>query len=278
MKKLIKLALVAIIGLSLVGCAPKEDEVVYNNALEEIIGTGKITMVTSPDYAPYEFIDPSKSGQEQYVGADIELGKYIAEKLGVELKIEALDFDSVLASINTGKADFAISGISYTDERAETMDFTTIYSNSENSCSGILVNKENADLYQTIADFNGKKIGAQNGTVQMAHAEDQITDAVMELVSNINDGVLNVKTNKVDGFAIACSSGEAFAQANDDVIMATPKFIVGGDSDGNAATVTKGEVELLEKINEIIAEVLDLGLYSKWEQEATEYALAIGAE
>ena len=70
------------------------------NRLEQIKQAGKIVFVTSPDYAPYEFIDLDKMGQgdDQYVGADIELAKYIAQELGVELEIHPMDFDSVLAS------------------------------------------------------------------------------------------------------------------------------------------------------------------------------------
>ena len=275
MKKIIKLVVLAVLATSLIGCGSNDKA---ESKLDQIIEKGEIVMVTSPDYSPYEFIDPSKSGQEQYVGADIELAKYIAEKLGVELKIEALDFDSSLASIAQGSADVAICAISYDPLRAESMDFTKTYSFSEDSCSGVLIASKNIDQYQEMKDFDGKVIGTQNGTIQMEMTQEQIKNPQIELVSNVNDGVMNLLTDKIDGFAIACTSGDAFAAANNEVIMANPKFEIGDDAKGNVIAVTKGETELLEKLNEIIDEVNELNLYTQWEKEASEYAKAIGVE
>jgi polar amino acid transport system substrate-binding protein len=81
------------------------------NKLEAIQQAGKIVMCTSPDYAPYEFEDLSKKGQDQYVGSDIELGKYIAEQLGVELEIKAMDFSTCLEAITQGTVDMGITAL-----------------------------------------------------------------------------------------------------------------------------------------------------------------------
>ena len=85
-----------------------------SNRLEKIKERGYIEVATEPYFAPNEFIDSTKTGDEQYVGADIEMAKYIADKLGVELKIVPLEFAAVLSSITEGKYDLAISALAYT--------------------------------------------------------------------------------------------------------------------------------------------------------------------
>ena len=109
MKKLFCLMLAAVMMASLCACSSKDEG--RANRLEEIKQRGYITVTTEPYFAPNEFIDPSKEGQEQYVGADMELAKYIADSLGVELQIVPLDFTSVLSSVSEGKYDLAISAL-----------------------------------------------------------------------------------------------------------------------------------------------------------------------
>ncbi|MBR5981441.1 MAG: transporter substrate-binding domain-containing protein, partial [Firmicutes bacterium] len=122
MKKTIAIILALILVFSLAACSSGGGESAKaGNRLEEIKERGYIEMATEPYFAPYEFIDSSKDGDEQYQGLDIELGKYIAEKLGVELRIVPLEFSAVLASITEGKYDFAASALAYSPGRAENM-------------------------------------------------------------------------------------------------------------------------------------------------------------
>ena len=124
------LAALLLCGL-LTACGSKETteetEVTYDNMLEEIQATGKIVMAVSPDFAPYEFVDLEKEGQDSYVGADIELGKYIAEKLGAELEIRTMDFEAIQAAVSSSSVNMAISALAYSDERAESMGLSTEY-------------------------------------------------------------------------------------------------------------------------------------------------------
>ena len=125
-------------------------EIKSGGKLEKILADGKITLVTSPDYAPYEFIDLSKmgQGQEQYVGADVELAKYVAQQRGVELVIEAQDYDSVLAAATEGKTDMAISGIVAREDRKTAMDFTSTYNPPEANSQSVMIRAEDADKYK----------------------------------------------------------------------------------------------------------------------------------
>lgn len=282
MKKMIKgLVLSGLCLAALSGCGQSTSD---TNRLDKIKETGKITMATSPDYAPYEFIDPTKSGSEQYVGADIELGKYIAEKLGVEFEIKVMDFSAVLAAIGEGKVDMAISGLGYKPERAEAMEFSTAYSSDDEeevglTCSGhgLLVLKSEVNNYNSLEDFTGKKIAAQSASLQEGFAKDQIKDVQIDTIASLSDGILRVQSGKSDALAITCKTGDQYVKANDDITMTSVIFDVDA-SEGTMVGIPKGETELVEAINEIIKEVKELGLYKQWEDEYTAYAESLGIE
>lgn len=265
-----------ILAILLVFTAACSKESTVNKRLDTILKKKELVVVTSPDFAPYEFIDSNKSGQDKYVGADIELAKYIAEKLGVTLKIEAMDFDNVLASITQKRADLAISGLGYKKDRAETMELSDPYNISDENCHGLLVPAEQAAQYLTLEAFQGKKVAAQNASLQLDYTTAQIPDVKLELISSLQDGILMLQTNKIDALATTCKTGEQFAISYENLVMAEAKFVV-DDNSGTVIGITKGEVALLEKINEIIKEVVDQGLYAKWEEEYTAYAAELGA-
>ena len=98
-----------------------------NNRLNDILERGYIEIATEPYFAPNEFIEPTKSGEDAYTGSDIELAKFIGESRGVEVRLKPMDFTSVLGSITTGKYDLAISALAYTPARAETMNLSKGY-------------------------------------------------------------------------------------------------------------------------------------------------------
>lgn len=270
MKKTIWIVLAAMLAVtSLAGCGKKE-----TNKLEEIKKAGKITMATSPDFAPWEFKDVS-SGQTVFVGADVELAKYIAQKLGVELEIQAMDFSAVQAAVNSGAVDMGISGFAYTEERAKTMDLSEGYNKNSEKGQGLLVLKDDASKYQTAEDFAGKTVAAQNGALQQGLVKDQLpSDVKMESVTTTSDGVLMLISGKVDAVAVSGDNGDAFIDTYPEVAMAD--FMFAYDNDGNVVAVTKGQTELLGAINEAIKEVNEQGLYEQWKADATELAKSLG--
>ena len=271
MKKAIVLAAMGLALVSAAGCSGSKEE----NKLETIKEKGVLVMATSPDFAPYEFQDVS-SGETKYLGAEIELGKYIAEQMGVELQLEAMDFSAVEAAISTGKVDIAISGFAKTPEREENMGLSNYYraESSDGKDQGLLVLKENADQYQTAEDFAGKKVAAQNGALQQNLVTEQLPDAQMEVITSINDGIMMLTTGKVDAVAVADAVGEAYTENYPELAMAD--FYFEYESQGNVVAVTKGQDELLAEINRIIDDVMDKGLYKQWWDEAVEQANALG--
>lgn len=270
MKKTIALLMTVLL---LVGAA---GQVFAENKLEKIKASGKIVMATSPDFAPSEFIDPSKTGQDAIVGADIDLAKYIAEKLGVTLVIETMDFAAVQAAVTQGKVDMGISGMAYTETRAEAMELSAFYNYETDKGQGLLVLKDTADQYTKAEDFAGKKVAVQNASLQYNLLTTQLPDAVVELVTVVSDGVMLLINGKVDAVGVAVENGEGFVKNYDSLVFSD--FYYDFKNDGNVMAVTKGETELIEAINEIIAEVNELGLYRQWLDAAIELSQSLGIQ
>lgn len=271
MKKLFCAALAAaMLMATMSGCGSSQ------NRLEKILESGKLVLATSPDFAPLEFEDLS-SGEAQYVGSDIELAKYIAEKLGVELEISAMDFSAVQAAIPSGQADIAISGFARTEERAQNMELSTPFNITEDGGQTVLVLKGEGANYTTADDFSGLQIGAQNGSLQYNLVSSQLPEDVEIVpVGSLNDGVLMLETGKIDALASDLSNAELLLESHDGI--ETTDFMFEYSSEGNVAAVKKGETELIEAVNEIIEEVNELGLYQQWKDEATELAKSLGLE
>lgn len=271
MKKLFCAALAAaMLMATMSGCGSSQ------NRLEKIKESGKLVLATSPDFAPLEFEDLS-SGEAQYVGSDIELAKYIAEKLGVELEISAMDFSAVQAAIPSGQADIAISGFARTEERAQNMELSTPFNITEDGGQTVLVAKGEGANYTAADDFSGLQIGAQNGSLQYNLVSSQLPDDVEIVpVGSLNDGVLMLETGKIDALASDLSNAELLLESHDGI--ETTDFMFEYSSEGNVAAVKKGETELIEAVNEIIEEVNELGLYEQWKDEATELAKSLGLE
>ena len=271
MKKLFCAALAAaMLMATMSGCGSSQ------NRLEKILESGKLVLATSPDFAPLEFEDLS-SGEAQYVGSDIELAKYIAEKLGVELEISAMDFSAVQAAIPSGQADIAISGFARTEERAQNMELSTPFNITEDGGQTVLVAKGQGANYTAAEDFSGLQIGAQNGSLQYNLVSSQLPEDVEIVpVGSLNDGVLMLETGKIDALASDLSNAELLLESHDGI--ETTVFMFEYDSEGNVAAVKKGETELIEAVNEIIEEVNELGLYDQWKDEATELAKSLGLE
>ena len=271
MKKLFCAALAAaMLMATMSGCGSSQ------NRLEKILESGKLVLATSPDFAPLEFEDLS-SGEAQYVGSDIELAKYIAEKLGVELEISAMDFSAVQAAIPSGQADIAISGFARTEERAQNMELSTPFNITEDGGQTVLVAKGEGANYTTADDFSGLQIGAQNGSLQYNLVSSQLPEDVEIVpVGSLNDGVLMLETGKIDALASDLSNAELLLESHDGI--ETTDFMFEYSSEGNVAAVKKGETELIEAVNEIIEDVNELGLYDQWKEEATELAKSLGLE
>ncbi|MBR6615463.1 MAG: transporter substrate-binding domain-containing protein [Lachnospiraceae bacterium] len=256
-----------------------------SNRLEEILQRGYIEVATEPYFAPNEFIDPTITGDDNIVGSDIELAKYIADDLGVELRLKPMDFTSVLGSMTSGKFDMAISALAYTPSRAETMNLSKGYyygSEDPQKAYGILIRKEDADKIKTVEDLADKTVAAQNGSLQEMFVREQIPAYKQyNQVSSTNDAFLMVQTGRADAMAAALKMAELYLESNPECgLMILPDFYftVDLDTQGTRIGIPLGEDELTDRINEIIDEIIEQDLYNQWYEEYKAYAKKLGLE
>ncbi|MBO4854206.1 MAG: transporter substrate-binding domain-containing protein [Oscillospiraceae bacterium] len=267
MKKTLALVLALVMALALVACGGKTEK--KKTALDQIKESGVLTIATSPDFSPMEFVDSSKSGQEQYVGFDISLAKYIAEYLGVTLEIQAMGFDACQTAVFTGSVPMSLSGYSWMAERAENYELSDYYYAGDNETEQVLlVRADDAEKYTSAEDFAGVKVGAQNASLQMSLVTDQLSDAEAVTIGDIGVGVLELQSGNIDALAVAKGNGEQIIANNPDLVMCTWEFEVSEEFEANVIMITKGETELLEVVNQALAEAKEKGYYAEWYEQA----------
>ena len=278
MKKMIAFLLAAILVLGCTACGSKKDE--GNDRLAQIKEKGYIELCTEPYFAPFEYVDPTKTGDDQYQGMDMEVAKYIADKIGVDLKITALDFTAVLAGVADGKYDFAISAIAYSPERAEAMRLSDVYY-ATNTGYGFIVRSEDVGKYTDIDSLKDAVVITQSGSVQEALYNQYVNGACKEfkLVANMTDGYLAVSEGKADVCICSTASASLYAQANGGLAIPDFRFDVDPNMNGVCVAMpTEGTESLAELINQCIAELNESGKPEEWYSQYEAAAAELGIE
>lgn len=253
--------------------APTEASAASNGVLDEIKASGELHITLSPDFAPMEFIDSSKDGQEQYVGFDVTLAKYIADYIGVDLVIEPMSFDACQTAVYTGSVPMSISGYSWTAERGENYEISDYYYAGDNETEQvILIKKTDADKYTTAEDFSGVDVGAQNASLQMNLLTSQLPDANPITISDLGVGVLELQNGSIEALAVAKGNAEMIIDSNPDLMICSWEFEVAAEYEANVILITKGETALLNVVNEALAKAYADGLYSTWYEDAVALA------
>ena len=235
---------------------------------------GKLLVAISPDFAPMEFVDTSKTGQDQYVGFDVTLSKFIAEQMGLELEIKPMSFDACQAAVQTNTVDMSISGFSYTPERAENFNLSDYYYAGDNETEQtIIVLKEDEGKWTKPEDYSGLTIAAQTASLQMNLVTSQLpSDCNIKEFSDLGTAVEALRSGIVDGVAVAYGNGEAIIASNDAIAMSGFEFEVSEEAENNVIMLNKDNDALLEKVNEILAIAYDNGYYGGWYEEAQALA------
>ena len=216
----------------------------------------ELVVAMSPDFAPMEFVDLSRSGDDQYVGYDVLLAKYIANKLGKKLVIKPMSFDAVMTAVQTGSVDMGISGFSWTAERAENFFITDWYEAGENETEQVVITTaENEGKLADAASFEGLKVGAQGGSLQELLVKEQLPGAEIVLMTDLNDLCTALLTGKIDALAVAQGNGESFITANDGKIALSGfQFEIDDKYKNNVVLINKDNAELGEQVNAVIAQ------------------------
>ena len=256
--------------------APTEASAASNGVLDEIKASGELHITLSPDFAPMEFIDSSKDGQEQYVGLDVFLAKYIADYIGVKLVIEPMSFDACQTAVYTASVPMSVSGYVWTEERAESYEISDYYYDGDNKIEPvILIRTADAEKYTSSEDFNGVDIGAQNASLQMQLVTSQLPDANPVAVGDVGTGVLELQNGSIEALAVAKGNAEIIMDANPDLVLCPWEFTITEETEAFVILITKGETALLNVVNEALANAYSEGMYGAWHDEAVALAKVV---
>jgi ABC-type amino acid transport substrate-binding protein len=231
------------------------------------------------DYAPFNWMSPKKgehgvkiSGQPGYAdGYDVVMAKYIAERLGKRLVIKAIEWDGLITALQNGEIDAIIAGMSPTETRKQTVNFSDVYFRSEQV---IVVKKgsvyENAT---SLNDFNGAKIVNQLGTLQEG-LTDQIPNVNKQTsLSSYAELIQAVRSNVSDGFVAELPIAISATNTNSDLVYVSftegNGFVVEDEDVSVSIAFRKNDVELMNQVNEILATISD-ETRNAWMTEALE--------
>ena len=278
MKKIIAIALSVLMLMSMfAGCgASKEvDTTDYSTmTIEELkpllktVTDGKLTMVTSPDFAPYEFYALDEAGTPTLAGFDIALGYYVADYLGLELEIVPMDFDGTISELAAGKADLGMAGYSPDPDRENAMSFSNVYYTGGQS---FVCNVNNAAQFAALTDANKAEyqIGAQIGSIQADLAKEHTPDADIVELSKVTDIIAEVIAGKLDGAFIETVVAQTYAKNYSDLCVALE---VPYDAEGSVVGVNKNNPALLAAVNLAINAAMEDGSMAQFVADANEAA------
>ncbi len=228
--KIICAAIASAMVLALAGCSEKEKTT--------------LVMATNAEFPPYEY----REG-DQIVGIDAEIAQAIAEDLGLELVIEDMAFDSIIAAVQSGKADMGVAGMTIDEDRLKNVNFSTPYT----TAAQVVIVKEGSEIASP-ADLVGKKIGVQLGTTGDIFAGD-IEDATVERFNKGFEAVQSLNQDKVDAVIIDREPAKVFVTQNVGLVILDEAYTI----EEYAIAVAKDNTELLEDINASLAKLEETG-------------------
>ena len=262
MKKTFAILLCAFLCLSLLcGCTGTENK-------------KNLRVAMSPDYSPMEFVDPSKTGQEQFVGFDVSLAKYLASEMGMELEIVPMSFDACQTAVAMGQVDMAISGFSWLPDREEKYNLSDTYHAGENESNQVLLTTAaNLELCADASTLAGLKVGAQTASLQEWLVQQQIPGATVIPYGDIATGIMQLKKGDFVAMAVAEGNADAIIANNPELCKAGFRFVLTDDLLDNLILLKKGNDALTETLNGLLAKAKAAGYYEVWYAEALELAV-----
>ena len=248
MKKVFALLLCLCFLLSLAACGNMEDT-------EEVqtVTLGKLTVAFSPDFAPMEFVDLTKEGQDMYVGFDVKLAKFLAENLNLQLVLVPMSFEACQKAVTDGTVDMSISGFSWSDEREHNYNLSDVYHAGSNEDAQVLITlSANADKYAAAEGLSGARIGAQKSSLQRDLTVSQLSDSELIQFANLDDAVTQLLSGELDCLAVADGNADAIIAAHPEIIKSGFRFEITEKQKGNIILLQKGNDELTELVNNIL--------------------------
>lgn len=270
MKKFIALLLAAAMCLGLVACgtsastadastpvettsaeeasAPAEEAAApaeEASASSLTVTDGVLTMATNAYFPPYEYYEG-----DEIVGIDAEIAAAVAEKLGLQLVIEDMEFDSIITAVQTGKADMGLAGMTVTEDRLQNVNFSDTYATGIQS----VIVKEDSDI-ASLDDLAGKMIGVQLGTTGDIYASDEFGADHVDQYNKGNDAVMALLSGKIDAVIIDNEPAKSYVAANEGLKILDTEYAV----EDYAAAISKDNTALLDAINGALKELTEDG-------------------
>ncbi len=250
-KTIVAIALFAVVALSIIS---------GNSLIEKAIAQSnnqKVVMVTSADYPPYEFRDTA-SGNNEIIGFDVDIAKYITKELGLELSITDTDFNGIIPALQSKRADFAMAGMTPTAERKKNVDFSDIYYEAKNT----IVSLKGSNL-KTPADLSGKEVGVQLGSTQETAAK-EFKNVKLKSLNKTSEIIQEVKAKRIEAAVIEDTIAKGFIANNPDLEFTTIPNV--GEA-GSAIAFPKGSTRVAD-FNRVLAQMKQSGeidrLIKKW--------------
>jgi polar amino acid transport system substrate-binding protein len=235
-------------------------------SIKELTGKDELTMVTSPDYPPYEFYQ-TKGGERKITGFDVEIANKIAQELGFTLKIQESDFNGLIPALQANRADFVMAGMTPTPERRKNVDFSTIYYEAKDT----IVAPKSSNLTK-IEDLKNKNVGVQLGTIQEQNAKDiakKVPGMQIKQLNRVPDIIQEIKSRRIAAAIVEDTVAKGFVDANPELAF---NPIASEQQSGSAIAFPKGS-KLIEPFNKVLYRMKGSGemdaLVKKWFSQNT---------
>ena len=207
---------------------------------------GKLHMATNAAFPPYEMV----ADDGTFEGIDVDIAGKIAEKLGLELVVDDMDFGSIITSVQTGKEDIALAGLTVTDERKQNVDFTDSYATGVQ----VVIVPEDSDI-KTIDDLQGKLIGCQESTTGYTYCTDDYGEDMVTAFPSGANAVQALLTGKIDAVVIDKQPAEAYVAQNEGLKILDTEYV----AENYAIGVSKDNTALRDAVNNALKELIDDG-------------------
>lgn len=252
-----------------------------SGVLDRIRRNGVLRVATEPYFAPQEFIDPEKEGQNQFVGADMKLAALIADRMGVRLEVIPMDFTDVLPALAEDKCDLTVSAIAFTPGRAGAYTLSKGYYFTESEASTTMMIREaDKESITSLEDLSKKILAAQSTSLQESLAIRHVNQyAEFRRLSSVQDVYDAIKNGTADAGFVDMETAQNYIKNNPGsglMLVSSVQFALEEQDLGDRICAKKGELQLICFVNGVIDEVIADGSYDRWIEEAQKRAAELG--
>lgn len=272
---LLVVALAILTTVAFTGCSssdkkPETGAAAADDSLSKIKSKGKLVVGLNAEFAPFEF-HTMIDGKDTVAGFDLDLAKAVAKDMGVELEVKELAFDALLTALQNNQVDIVISGVSATEERRKSVDFSEPY---YRGVQVLLTTKDNVGKFNSFADLKGKKIGLQLSSLQDRLMNTLLPDGNYTKIESMNTLFLSLKSNQIEGIVTTKIVSEMALAANPEFVIADKVQIDDSslNSPGVGVAMRKNSPSLQAQVNSTVKRLNDSGEMQKFVDAACKLA------